>query len=682
MKKLILSIVLFSIFVAGFCQGVRDNYLLKVTPNFNKCNLDELGIKYKTRIGQIITAELSSSELAELIKVDGILKAHKAQSISPLIKRTHVDVNTDSIFKAIKLDNAYSGKGVIIGVTDWGFNYSHPNFYDTGLTKNRVLAAWDQFKTSGPAPNGYNYGTVHSGESEVLAAEKDTYNIYAWATHGTHVAGIAGGGGAGIGLKGIAYDAQFLMVTFLANEASVIDGIEWMRQVAEKEEKRLVVNMSWGLYNLQSIDGTSLMSDALNEFSRKGVILVTSGGNNGDVNFHLKKQFDNDTLRSEIDFYPFTAHPKMYGQRVSLWGGKEPFNLQLEIRDKSLNVLHTSKIFYSSALTNTPKEVWINGQDTVVYQVITQPKFGKEINNNLHAILQDKDDRFRINIKAWAPKGVIHGFNVTELTNDVGNWGMPFLAGKSNWIAGDNEYGLGEPASTESVITVAAHSPRVVFNNGNIIHGSIANFSSLGPTIDDRKKPDISAPGVSVESSISAYTTRSYDQTKLVSYNGLDYPFARYSGTSMSSPAVTGIVALMLEANPYLTNQDIKDILKKTAFNDDKTGNLRDSHSVEYGWGKINAYGAVKMAEDTRPILPILKTKPTFELFPNPTNFKLYFFGELDSSYSCSIYNTSGAKVLEGSFGSYSPLEISNLKSGFYFVKIDGIEEIKKLVIQ
>ena len=61
--------------------------------------------------------------------------------------------------------------------------------------------------------------------------------MYDYATHGSHVAGIAGGGGAGIGLKGVAYDANFLMVTFLINEAAVIDGIAWMKKKADQYKK-------------------------------------------------------------------------------------------------------------------------------------------------------------------------------------------------------------------------------------------------------------------------------------------------------------------------------------------------------------------------------------------------------------------------------------------------------------
>ena len=676
------------IFFFCFCYTLvkaqtQKPFLAKVNECFSKNELTSAGINLGTQIGDIITLKLTEEEFSSIENNLGIDYIQEARPVKPFIKRTLVDTKADSVHKGKDLKTGYSGKDVIIGITDWGFNYNHPNFYDTALQETRILAAWDQFKISGPAPRQYGYGTEYEGASEILNAEKDTYNIYEWATHGTHVAGIAGGSGAGLGLKGVAYDANFLMVTFQANEASVLEGIEWMHEKSMEYGKRLVINMSWGLYNMPSIDGTSLLSQALNKLSSEGVIFVTSGGNNGDVNFHIEKLFNNDTLRSQVDFYPFSAHPKMYGQRISVWGerGKE-FEIQMEVMDVQFNTLFKSPIYSSSATAYIPKAIWHLGPDTVEYQFLKQSIAGLSNQPNAHLIVKNPSEKYRIVLKAWAKEGKVHCYNVTELTNNVGNWGMPFLASRSNWSGGDKQYGLGEPASTESVITVAAHSPKVVFNNGNIIYGNIANFSSVGPTIDERPKPDISAPGVQVESSISAFTNRPYDQTNSVLYKATFYPFARYSGTSMSSPAVAGVAALMLEANPSLTSQQVKDIIIETAQNDDKTGNLKDSHSAEWGWGKGDALRAVKKAESLKKLTLQDTGEANFTLFPNPAKRMIYVMGEKDSVYSCSIFNTLGEVVLNGKIGRITPLSISSLKSGLYFVRLKEGELVKKLMVR
>jgi subtilisin family serine protease len=85
-------------------------------------------------------------------------------------------------------------------------------------------------------------------------------------------------------------------------------------------------------------------------------------------------------------------------------------------------------------------------------------------------------------------------------------------------------------------------------------------------------KPDIAAPGVNVASSISSFTDASYSTTETITFNGVEYDFAKFSGTSMSSPCVAGIVALLLDANPGLTPFEIKQILQATAREDDETG--------------------------------------------------------------------------------------------------------------
>jgi len=103
----------------------------------------------------------------------------------------------------------------------------------------------------------------------------------------------------------------------------------------------------------------------------------------------------------------------------------------------------------------------------------------------------------------------------------------------------------------------------------------LASFSSRGPTRDDRMKPEISAPGVN----ISAPKANSTNQ------------YVSYSGTSMATPYVSGVVALMLDANPNLTVAQVRDILRTTAQDWGPAG-----QDIDYGWGRLDAHAAVKRA--------------------------------------------------------------------------------------
>jgi minor extracellular serine protease Vpr len=84
----------------------------------------------------------------------------------PELDKTVFDTRVDSVHKGINLPEIYNGTDVIIGITDWGFDYAHPMFYDTLLTQTRIIAAWDQAKTSGPAPSGHSFGTEYASETE------------------------------------------------------------------------------------------------------------------------------------------------------------------------------------------------------------------------------------------------------------------------------------------------------------------------------------------------------------------------------------------------------------------------------------------------------------------------------------------------------------------------------------
>ncbi|MBD3233559.1 MAG: S8 family serine peptidase [candidate division Zixibacteria bacterium] len=106
----------------------------------------------------------------------------------------------------------------------------------------------------------------------------------------------------------------------------------------------------------------------------------------------------------------------------------------------------------------------------------------------------------------------------------------------------------------------------------------IASFSSRGPTYctpdgSAAIKPDIAAPGVDVRSC----------------YPGGGY--ASLSGTSMASPHVNGVVALVRQANPNLSVELVKQIIYDTAYD---LGDPGEDNS--YGWGMIDAYEAVQLA--------------------------------------------------------------------------------------
>lgn len=646
-------------------------FLGQVNAAFDPTAVDPSVVRIGTRIGDVLSFRVDAAHLDALYQIPGLTYAELAGKAAPTLDKLVRATRADSVQQGINLPQTYTGRDVLIGVLDWGFDYTHPMFYDTAMTQTRIRAAWDQFKEAGPAPGSFGYGTAYTTPAELLAAQADTANIYSFATHGSHVAGIAGGGGAGTAYRGVAFDAQFVFCTFLVDAAAVLDAFAWMKSIADQDGKRLVVNMSWGLYHIGTLDGNSLISQAIDGYSGDGVVFVNSGGNNGDVNFHIGKTFANDTLRSRIQFYPYTAHQHMWGQSISMWG--EPgraFSAGFDITTNSGQVLQTTPWYHTATQAAYLDSFMVQGADTVFFNLAADA--AHPLNGRPHFRLRVKNTSasLKITLKAAATDGVVHFWNVTELTNDVGNWGQAFQAPVNGWTVGDRDHGIGEPACTESLITVAAYNSEYQTGNGTWAGGNIGGFSSWGPTMDGRMKPDLAAPGVSVASSISSFTDNSYSAVQNVSFGGRTYPFARFSGTSMSSPAVAGIVALLLEADPTLTPAEVKELLKSTTRTDQHTGTIPVEGSTRWGMGKVNAYRAVCEALGVVGVDEVAD-QAGIMLWPNPATSEVHVDLPVIGAVWLSVHDITGRMVHaeQTTAGGVHTMPTDRLRPGAYVLR-------------
>ena len=658
-------------------QKFYFSFLGKINQQFNPQNLSDLGIMVGKPIGSVVSMKVPLNQLATITSLPGLESIQIAAKVENLLDKAIIDIRADSTHAGIGLPEGYTGKDVYIGVTDWGFDYTSPMFYDTTLSESRIIAAWDQFKTSGPSPNGFNYGTEYTSPQTLLAAESDTSNIYNYSSHGTHVAGIAAGSGAGLAYRGVAFESKLLFVTFTFNVASVLDAWEWMYQKALADGKRLVINMSWGIYHFGTLDGTSLLSQAITAYTDLGVIFVNSGGNNGNVNFHLKKTFSNDVLKSKIDFYDYNSNANMWGQSIHSWGEVgNNFSNGIIVTNSAGLVLVESPYY---ATNNTPSYIdtfIVAGLDTVWYNISAEAVHPLNNKPQMRLRVKNTNTSLKILLKSIADTGIVHYWNLTELTNGVGNWGMPFSTSGSGTSAGNNLNGISEPACSDDVITVAAYATQYSASNGSLVGGGIASFSSIGPRYDGAMKPDVSAPGVAIMSSISSFTNAAYTSMGSVDFNGRTYHFAKFSGTSMSSPMVAGVAALILDANPYLSARQVKEIIMETARQDNITGIIPVEGHTRWGAGRVNAYAAVKLALQT-----IGLEEPANDLmwsvFPNPVANELHFTIVEELPKQAEIINLNGQANLRAIIN--GKLNVSDLTPGNYFIRLQIKGKIEQL---
>ncbi len=632
-------------------------------------------------VGTIRSIRIRIDKLDKIANLPQISHLELAGKIKPDLYKVTYDTRVDSVHNGWGLAQGYSGKNVIIGVQDWGFDYTHPMFYDTLLQNNRILAAWDQFKHAGPTPTGYNYGTEYATVNDLLTAECDTSNQYNHSTHGTHVSGIAGGSGAGVYSKGMAFENQFLFNTLIIDEAAAVDGWNWMYSKAQAAGKRLVVNMSWGLYHFSGNDGTSLLSQAIEELTDLGVLFVSSAGNNGSVNFHFQKEFNNDSIRSKVQFYDYALHDSMWGQSLHGWGTPGfDFDVKIQVYSTATNLVAETPYYSTSMNGYDEGYLLISPTDTVWYNIVAQSAFpsnGKPMVRfrvkNKHAV--------NIVLVARANQGTVHFWNLVELTTNGGNWGQAFFTFGAWSIGGDAQYGIGEPTCATDCISVASHAAEFLHSSGNVFGGSRSGFSSIGPRNDGAMKPDISAPGSSVVSSVNSYTTDSYSSLASTNFNSKTYHFTSLSGTSMSSPAVAGICALIWDANPYLSPRQVKQIIIETARLDQYTGQIPAIGDVKWGHGKINALAAVKKALTIVGLEDNVATIAKWTVYPNPSSATIHLQG-LSNITSVELIDLSGKQhALNVQQQSWV---VSKFTPGVYIFRTVANEKVyqQKIIIQ
>jgi subtilisin family serine protease len=139
-------------------------------------------------------------------------------------------------------------------------------------------------------------------------------------------------------------------------------------------------------------------------------------------------------------------------------------------------------------------------------------------------------------------------------------------------------------------------------------------------------------------------------------------------GTSMAAPHVTGLAGLMKNLNANLTNVDIRNILAATAFDYGDEG-----WDAVYGFGLINAVGAVEAALGITASTRDLNANEVMQLYPNPVADRLFIDMKIDANeVNAEIIDITGKLVKSIPLGNSQKLhiDVNDLNRGVYIIRM------------
>ena len=671
------------------------NTFLLLNSNCSIDDIDDLPILINPGNKGVITALIPLDGFEIVITNDCVKYLDIGVPFESTLDEARNLTNVDLVHSGSGLDSSYDGSGVIVGIIDEGFDFTHPTFRDTN-GDSKINRVWIQGDNTGVSPSGYNYGSEYIGGTQILTKQKDMDD----KSHGTHVAGMATGSGidgGGDSFKGMAYNSEIVLVSYNLptnqtrpnTNINVIDALNYLVNYANSINKPLVINMSFGTH-FGPHDGSSILDQEIDNLVDEGIIVVGAAGNEGSRKIHVSSDFN----LNESKFY-FVENNGNQSTIIDVWGNANTdFNFSFNI----YNMITDQWIDISSYVnTNTPiqgqellSDIVDNDQWNISYIVTSElnqkPRTFFTIDYSGDLSLND-GDIFVLEINA-------ENTSIDSWCTSLGFASKFENYGYTNVIDGDNNITLREIGGTANeIITVGAYSSKNNYNDffGNnhdanffTVIGEIAPFSSLGSTVDGRLKPDITAPGNTVVSSVSSFDT-SYIASSSSVINGVtdgsqEWWYATLEGTSMAAPVVTGIIALWLQGNPNLTPNDIKQLFDNTAIQDSFTGT---STNNIWGRGKIDALAGMSLIEQTLSV-DDHEENNNLILYPNPTNSIVNI--RTTNVYSdYKLFNVLGQEFKNFEIKSTSQgyiLDVSSLSSDVYYLQLvsKNKTEVLKLI--
>lgn len=555
--------------LANVPEGILNKLRKKLGTNIDENNKIELIILYRSTTeevkqfieglgGYFQNLEFNFAIINVEVKyIDEISRSNYIQYIELPKSLYESDLNAQRascVPQAVSTYNV-SGKGVLVGFIDSGIDYTHPAFMDNeGNT--RIEYIYD-LSNKGAVYNKQQINeAIKSADPYSVVPELDDTG------HGTHVAGIAcGGGKIPNEYKGIAPDASIAMVKGARGRwvlsSQIMKGLKFLLDKSKELNIPLVINISLSTNN-GAHNGSSLLEQYIRVIANlEKVTIVIAAGNEGDDSHHVGGVFEKTQTKS-----------------FSIASDEEVIVINLYktiLPDISINIKGPSGIssgnikmqegYFQGSIGRNRYDIYVAGPKPFELeseiQITLTPISLKYLVAGTWNIQIDVMNDYEGRYSLWLP--ILEGLNPN-----------------TKFLEPNPLNTLGIPATVDNIIAVGSYNPQTM---------TLSSFSGRGAEDNGGiVRPDIVAPG---ENILGPSANGGYD---------------RKTGTSMATPQVTGICALFAEwglvkgNDPYLYGQRLKYYLVKGA---NRVRKDVDYPNPLWGYGTVCAFDSFYILENT-----------------------------------------------------------------------------------
>lgn len=602
-------------------QARGSSRLLALIQSDSEEVLKEHGCHPYANWGNIYAAAVPCSELAALSLRPEVTRIECGKPCEAQTDTSAIITRSDVLRTPTPNRSAYTGRGVVVGVMDIGFDLTNPSFYSRDLGTYRVRSFWDMLDFEGRGEqevivNGMELpvGTAYTSSSSVLrkACSSDSRLQY----HGTHTASTAAGSGYDSPYIGMAPDADICLVSNAVTEdkelvadslwdfygpAADLLGFEYIFRYADKVGKPCVISFSEGSH--EDLWGEAqLYSIVLDSLVRPGRLICASAGNQSNFGTYVYKPFGKERAACLVQ-------PSGKVTYMMLRSSGD-FSIQLDFM-KSPSEKYVSY--------EVPLEDILTTEDSLLIDTVTAGALSFELQFSCYPSCYNPDQLVTdVVITKFGAGSILSvqmaiGINgeesEVEVFQEIG--ALTSKPEYPDYQDVDSTHNVHFPASDPSVICVGATSYKIGFLNCDGVwmdydrgrDGEVAIYSSRGPTLAGNIKPEVMAPGTNIVAGFNSYYSEmnpgdymtEYDVSRYT-FNGRHYAWSAQRGTSMACPIVAGIIAQWMEAIPTLTREQVIEAFAATCRHHDPTLTYPNN---DYGYGEIDAEAGLNYLMDT-----------------------------------------------------------------------------------